>query len=217
VAIRRTGPNGAIRLTLELEGQDKVDLALSRFGRDVRDWRPFWRDALAPKFFQDVQSNFDREGKMAHEGGWKPLAPGYAAWKRRNYPGKKILERTLKLRRSLTWRGSLFSPGGGRGNLGPGGIFRPTPDSVELGTSVPYAKYHQQGGQRRTGMRGGRRGSTGRFIRTLPQRKFLFFVAGTRYGRILHRWVLDTRDAAGLGGNRYGTGGRSGGGEEFTA
>lgn len=227
MAITRTGPNGAIRLTLELEGAEDVDVSLSRFGREIQDWRPFWRERLGPKFFAAVQRNFERRGRLAQPGGWPPLSPSYRAWKQAHYPGRKILERTLALRRSMTWRGSLFSPGGGRGNLGPGGVFRPTPTDVTLGTAVPYGAYHQQGAaarssrgrqrSRATGrfMRGGGRARSvvsGRFLRGLPPRKFLFFVRGTTYARLLQSWLVELRGRV----NLFGSGGVAGSGAAFS-
>lgn len=218
--IIRASGRSSIRLQLAVEGLEEIDVGLSRFGIEIQDFRPFWNTTLAPRFFDDVQTNFDREGKLV--GGWAPLSPAYRAWKRQHYPGRKILERTLRLRRSLMWHGGRFSPGGGRGNLGPGGIYRPTPFDVTLGTSVPYAHYHQQGAparqrgldaagrlrSRRTG-RFLRRTATarsvvsGRYLRGLPQRRFLFLASATTYGRWLHAWVVERSKALGLITNRF--------------
>lgn len=232
-AIRRYGPMGLLRLVLAVEGQADVDVSLSRFGAEIADWREFWVKWFGPKFFEDVQANFDREG--AAVGGWKPLSPAYAAWKARHYPGRKILERTLRLRRSLTWHGGLFASGGFRGGLGREGIFRPNRTSLEAGTGVPYGLYHQRGARarqrgldargrlrsRRTGrfisVRGAPRSVvTGRYARGLPQRRFLFLQRTQNYGRLLHLYVAEKRKAAGLSRNRYGTGGVSGSGLPFT-
>lgn len=231
--ISRTGPRQALRLSFSLDGYDDVDVALSRFGAAVHDFTGFWRDVLAPFFFEQVQRAFDTEG-AATGSRWARLSPAYATWKRRHFPGRKILERSGRLRRSLRWNTGRFSVGG-RGNVGPEGIYRPFPDALEVGTSVPYGIYHQQGArapQRGLDSRGrlrsrvsGRflRRSTlarsvvsGRFLRGLPQRRFLFLRAATTYGRLLQQWLIAQRNASGLGGNRFGTGGVSGSGAAFT-
>jgi phage gpG-like protein len=221
MAISRSGPASAIRLELELSGDDRIDVALSRFGESVEDFRDFWTSTLAPRFFDEIQRNFDLEGKLV--GGWAPLSPAYREWKRAHYPGRRILERTLRLRQSLTWNAGRFSLGGGRGNLGRDGIFRPTPTDVEMGTSVPYASFHQDGAparqrgldargrlrSRRTGRfvartRTGRSVVSGRFLGGLPQRKFLFLRSATTYGRWLHTWLIDRLDKSGLRTNAFG-------------
>lgn len=168
--------------SLALEGFDSVTVAVSRFGENIRDWRPFWRDYFAPDFYGRIARNFELEGKLA--GGWQPLESRYAAWKAAHYPGKTILRRTDRLFNSISWTGD---------GPGPEGIFRADPSSLELGTSVPYAKWHQLGAVLHQ-----------RFISaaTLPRRPFLFLVPGMRstIGRLLHAWAFDRMRAAGLGG-----------------
>ena len=134
--LSRTGPGRTLRLNFALDGQEEVDVALSRFGTDITDKTEFWREYLAPLFFEDVQANFDQEGRLADGRKWRALSPGYARWKQRHYPGRKILELTGRLRRSLRWNRGSFSRGG-RGNVGAGGVYRPSPSAVELGTTVP--------------------------------------------------------------------------------
>jgi len=61
------------------------------------------------------------------------LSPRYAAWKAKKYPGRKILERTGGLKRSITTKG------------GAGNVRRMTATTMELGTSDKSAQYHQSG------------------------------------------------------------------------
>jgi phage gpG-like protein len=195
-------------MSLSLDS-DRVEFALSRFGRDVEDWRPFWKEWFAPRFFSDVQENFDREG--AKQGArWVPLSPAYKAWKDRKFPGRKILERSYALRQSLTWSGS---------GLGPRGVFRPRADSLELGTSVRYGIFHQRGaiGSYRRAASYTRRGRA-RVVGGggLPQRRFLFLMTAGVYARLMQQWLVGLRAASGLG-NRYGSTGVAGSGGAFTS
>lgn len=157
-----TTAGGFGRLVFVIDG-DRADVAISRTAQFISDWRPFWRDAAAPKFFADVQRNFETQG--AYVGGWQALSPRYAAWKARHYPNKPILQRKGELLASMT-------PGA------PGNVLRITEKAAEFGTSVSHAKYHQ--------------GSTpGRGI--IPRRRILFLPANASegYGRLLQRWIRD--------------------------
>ncbi|MBA3891169.1 MAG: phage virion morphogenesis protein [Gemmatimonadaceae bacterium] len=166
MGISRTGPGGAVRLRLAVEGQRDVDVSLERFGELTKDWRPFFREDLAPKILDDVQRNVETEGGFV--GRWAALSPEYRTWKSRHYPGKPILERRGALKASL-------QPGG------PGAVYRDTDTTMELGTSVSYARFHQRGTPR------------------MPQRRFLFLVSEQTYGRMVQRWALAQGRAAGLG------------------
>lgn len=120
-----------MNLVIEVDGQRKLTQALDTLAKDISDWRPVWEE-LEQVFYQIEEQQFKEEGRSNT---WTPLSAGYARWKKVRYPGKKILERTGELRRSLTGRGG--SP-----------IRELTPDSLTLGTSLPYARYHQRGGSR---------------------------------------------------------------------
>lgn len=82
---------------------------------------------------------FDSEGAATGpRQRWAPLSPAYAARKAREYPGRKILERTGALRRSLV-------------DGGPGSRERVTRRSVEVGPAgrnLRIAQYHQDGTSR---------------------------------------------------------------------
>ncbi len=165
----------AFYLTASLPGGDRVSVALDRYQQYLKDLRPFWREYVAPKFFDTVKRNFDLEGGMSEAaGGWAALSPAYAAAKARHYPGKPILQRTGHLYRSLQWLGE---------SVGPEGVFEAHETWARLGTSVPYGIYHQFGGRR------------------LPRRRVLFFPAGSNenYNRLLQQFVIDMRDKSGLG------------------
>lgn len=128
--IRSVGTTGGlIRFTFQLD-TDRIDVVLERFGNRVQDFTTFWTDYLAPKFYADVQSNFEREGGAV--GGWPALSARYAAWKASHYPGKKILQRQGKLLASLS------------GIRKPFGIFVPGKQTLLIGTR--RTPWHQTGG-----------------------------------------------------------------------
>lgn len=106
-----------------------VTLNLTRFQQRVEDATPAMREVV-----RQVKSG--RNTDMFRNGGppskrWKPLDPGYRAWKARHYPGAGTLVRTGRLRDSLTVAGQ--------------GVETAGPRSATIGTRVPYAKYHQRG------------------------------------------------------------------------
>jgi len=136
---------------------------------NVKNLIPFWEGVFAPAYFAQVQDLFALEGQSRGSGGqfgpgsWAPLSPAYAAWKKRHFPGKLILERTGKMRESLNWQGA---------SLGAGGVFVPRRDAVTVGTSVAYGKYHQHGTPK------------------MPRREFLPTPDARHYARMLSAWIL---------------------------
>lgn len=118
-----------MRFELEFAGEHQVSRTLLRFHDRAANCRPVF-DRMADRIADLTRRNFDAEG--ASEGQkWADLSPKYAAWKRRRWPGRKILVRTGALERDLTRR--------------PFGVEQITAHSMRIGTSLPYAKHHQQG------------------------------------------------------------------------
>lgn len=74
-------------------------------------------------------ANFTSNGLPS--GGWAPLDAEYGSWKSVHFPGAPPMVRTGRLFRSLT---SL---------RGAGNVITPT--VAEFGTTVQYAKFHQNG------------------------------------------------------------------------
>jgi len=83
------------------------------------------------QFLRDETKQFSSEGSS---GGSKfpALSPRYKKWKRRKFPGRKVMSLTGKTRKSLTTKGK-----GHVANYG----FRPRPN-WEVGTTVVTAAYH---------------------------------------------------------------------------
>lgn len=102
---------------------------------------------------------FDKEGARRGHDRWEPLNPAYSMYKAARGRSTKPLILTGHLR-------------------GSGKVLRDTPDSLEFGTQVPYAEYHQKGEG------------------NLPEREFLFYTSqdlmemGNFLGRML-QVILD--------------------------
>lgn len=174
---------GSLVLRMEVAGFEPVSVALSRFGENIRNFKPFWVEYFAPTFYRDVRRNFETEG--SYVGGWAALSPRYAAWKQEHYPGKTILRRTDALLRSMT----LYSGG----QVGAQGIFVADARSLVLGTSVAYAKYHQlPTSYRSRGLLAALRQGVARRFLFLPRQ------AGSTFGRLLHTFAVDEAKRSGL-------------------
>lgn len=151
-----------MRLTIDVAGAGGIpvlDRNLARFQAHIADVQPAL-ELIASAFAHAEQEQFDTEGQKA-SGGWKALSPAYAAWKEVAYPNRKILERTGDLEKSLTQR--------------PFGVEAITATTMEVGTRVPYAIYHQMGGGK------------------LPKRPPVALNEATRREivQILQRWLVE--------------------------
>ncbi len=120
-----------MRIKFDISGNQQVDLTMSRFQGRAQDMRPAF-DEMADSFEEWMTRQFDTEGSYT-TGRWSPLSPPYAKWKAKNYPGQGILQRTGRLFRQLTMQ--------------PFGVDVREPRYAIFGTALPYANYHQQGGQ----------------------------------------------------------------------
>lgn len=121
-----------MRITFDFYGDTQVDRTIARMQDRVEDATPVW-ETLVGRFIALEKRQFATQGAAA-SGGWAPLSPRYAAWKARHYPGKKILERTGALKRSLTQR--------------PLPIEDLKPDSMVIGSDNEIGGYHQSGTDR---------------------------------------------------------------------
>jgi hypothetical protein len=88
-----------LKLRFQIGNLLTVPARLSKLAQLLDNWGEFLQSRFLPEYLRDVNRNFDTEGGLV--GGWAALSPAYAAWKRRTYPGRRILERSLKLRQSL--------------------------------------------------------------------------------------------------------------------
>jgi phage gpG-like protein len=150
-----------IALSFKVKGLDTVAAGLAAIRTKVQDLTPFWQDVFAPKYFGLVQEGFDLEADVERQSPWEPLSPDYESWKMRHFPGTTILVREGRLRNSVRWSGGV----------GADGIFIPSATSCIVGTSVPYAAYHQHGTDR------------------MPARPFLPTPKVSDYTPLLKAWI----------------------------
>jgi hypothetical protein len=123
------------------------------------NWKEFWVRVFLPRYLETVQQNFITEGELV--GGWPDLNPTYAAWKARHFPGRKILELTRRLRRSLM-------PGvSGTSGAGSDTVLQVRPRELVIGTRVPYARWHAD------------------------SRPFLLRVRVADYRKVIRDWMLE--------------------------
>lgn len=116
-----------MRIEFEVSGDVQLSRDLDRWASAVEDPGPAF-EAMADDFLEIEARQFASEG--GNSGGWAPLAPSTV---RRRGSAHPILFQTGRLQQSLTSAGARDS------------VRRVTADSLEVGTSVPYARFHQQG------------------------------------------------------------------------
>jgi len=118
-----------IRFRMDIAGEVQLDRGIARFADGVTDYRPIW-GVIEDDFYAEEKEQFRTEGE-AGGGRWQPLSEACAGWKAVHYPNTRILERTGALEQSLT-RASDSNA-----------VKIERRKELILGTSVPYAIYHQ--------------------------------------------------------------------------
>ena len=154
----------------DIAGERQVDRMLSRSTEKIRDLRPFL-DAAGNLLRQIMGEQFSSEGSRGGEP-WAPLSSRYSAYKLSRWGQQPILVASRAMRESLT------DPGGSHIER------RPERDTLEFGTRVPYAVYHQTGTER------------------MPQRKILDLVERDRRNlmKLLQQHLFTNRSMAGFAG-----------------
>ena len=122
---------GFIGLSVEVDGVERVRGAYASLASAFGDFSPFF-ESEGTRFRSRMAEHFYSFGGMV--GGWKPLSPGYAAWKAEQRPGRPIMVFDGDLRRSFLGVGST------------GNVTRIYKDRAEFGSSNPVAAIHQYGG-----------------------------------------------------------------------
>lgn len=118
-------------IKIEIQGVNELQKAFNVIGQRWSDLRWVW-PPIIDIFYERETQLFSSQG----EGEWQQLSPRYAAWKQQHFPGKPLLVASGNLRDSLTGSRSPFS------------VMEMQPRSLAVGTSVPYARYHQLGTSR---------------------------------------------------------------------
>ena len=119
-----------VTMRLKADGLEAVELALDRFRQNMTDARPTMERMAVWVRTVVFAETFEKRGPGGAT--WAPLSPRYADWKARVRPGAPIMVFDGDLRRSMTSR--------------RGGVFEVSATGFEVGTDVPYARYHQDGG-----------------------------------------------------------------------
>lgn len=115
-----------------VQGDKTVATSLKVVARSIRDFRPLW-NRIELDFYGIMDEQFAGQG-VGPAGKWKVLSPAYERRKAQAFPGRMILERTGELMDSLTVKGHSSR------------MLRKTESEMEIGTSIPYADFHQRGG-----------------------------------------------------------------------
>ena len=155
-------------LQIVVDGVTQVLTAFSRFAEYADDMSSPYAsiaDDFQQVYMQDV---FGSEGATNGES-WAPLSPGYEAQKNRAFPGMPILVRTGNLADSLMG--------------GAGAVREITPTSLIVGTSIPYAAFHQHGTSR------------------MPMRKIIDVPVEVRWrwAKMVHLYLVEKAHEVGLG------------------
>ena len=129
-----------MNISVEVQGEERFDGALRGVAADLSDLRPAWR-AVSDEIYTITRQQFSTHGARGEAGKWKERADStvarYTAVNRRGFSVlNETLRRTDALFKALTTRGA------------PHGIYDETPDSLTVGTDLPYAQIHQRGGSR---------------------------------------------------------------------
>lgn len=122
-------------LRINVSGMDKIGANLKARASKAIDLRPAF-DAIADDFAQREKVLFNRGGSVSGFRKWAPLSKAYRERKvAAGYPADTLV-RTGALRASLSVRSHPYF------------VYRATRSWMKIGTSVPYASYHQTGTRR---------------------------------------------------------------------
>jgi phage gpG-like protein len=124
-----------VKFTVSVDGVQSTTRAFQTLDETIRDFRPVWPE-IHMYFLRSMTEQFESLGSRGGQR-WQPLNEKYAKWKAQRFPGKPILVRTERLKRSLSLGGSE-----------PDQVKEFAPMYAVFGTRVPYARYHQRGTRR---------------------------------------------------------------------
>lgn len=121
-----------VKVQKKVTGINTLVRGLSRVGNEGNNFKvPLY--IIAQSFFKINETNFEAQGRPKR---FVALSPKYKSWKDKNYPGKKIMQLTDRLKNSLTAENQMDSQDT---------IMIITSKYADLGTNVPYAAAHQFG------------------------------------------------------------------------
>lgn len=116
-----------IKINLEIKGDKATIAKLRKLGAEFNDWSGTLK--RIGEYLLDFYQNsvFESEGNV-YGTRWALLRPNYDFWKRTQFGGRGILQRT--------------------GTLRAGFYMKPERNQVEIRNEVPYAQFHQTGTRR---------------------------------------------------------------------
>lgn len=120
-----------MNIRFEVEGVTILNRSFQRVGEHLEDLRPIW-ETVQRDFWKIEEAQFKSEGAKGAGGKWQALSRPYAKQKAQRHGVKTILRATDRLYSSLT------------GQTGDTLLFKEKQE-FGIGTSVPYAKFHQTG------------------------------------------------------------------------
>jgi phage gpG-like protein len=110
---RSTGSSRFLAITFDIEGEKQVAAGFDFVGKELKSLKKPLKKA-SEKFVRAIDTQFDSEGGEFGTK-WQQLSPKYASWKAAKYPGKGILQRTGKMRKSFKTKiaplsATIFNP-----------------------------------------------------------------------------------------------------------
>lgn len=153
-----------VGIRVKVDGQKAIIQGLDRVIADSKKYKePMER--IATHFWGITEKNFNAQGQPKR---WSPLTFNYVKWKQKNYPGKKIMQLTGRLKDSLTADNQEDSQDTIK-------ILAPT--YMELGTNVEYAAAQHHGYPKRN----------------LPSREIIQVTDKhvAHWNRIVYRWAIN--------------------------
>lgn len=116
-----------LTIDIEIKGDQQMIARLKKLGDSLTDWTSELKEV--GEHLKDFYSTsvFVTEGSVIGES-WLPLNESYEFWKRKNYPGKKILQRTTTMQKAFTYTAEM--------------------SEMTLWNETDYAIYHQRGTSR---------------------------------------------------------------------
>lgn len=132
---------GTLNITISWEGKrgpEQISRDLAAFGQRVATMSPAWQQ-VGEALLQDFAKNFESEGGVF--GAWSKWAPLAASTQRERQrlgygPDHPILQRTGRLYLGVTTKDA------------PDNVFEVRDNGLTIGTTTPYAGYHNSSGAR---------------------------------------------------------------------
>lgn len=116
-----------LTIDIEIKGDKELIAKMKKLGDAMNDWQAELKEV--GEVLKDIYSTsvFVTEGSVIGES-WQPLSEQYEFWKRKNYPGKRILQRTGTMQKSYTYTADMLE--------------------MRLWNETDYAIFHQRGTRR---------------------------------------------------------------------